>query len=754
MAVFYPRVAFCRDITGSVVNQHSEPVKNADVCLMDSGRVKQTVITNESGAFRLTDVSDSCSSIIVTAEGFVTTQLKIKNDIDTVRVIINEKIHNLQEVVVKANTAFQNKNKLSFIPTKREKNISDGGINLLENMPIPTIFVDATSKAITTNLGDGVELFINGIPANKTEVENILTKNVLKVEYLEQPTDSRFNNARYVLNFVIINYTKGGYTRLGTQQAFSDWNSSYTGYSYFETKKMSYDIYGGYDSDLQKHIGERSVTKYDFSDFSAIRNENKLGKEKLESGFASFRIKYQSEMMSVANSFGMQINKMPYRTMSGKFIMYDGEKETCFFNETQEQERNHGLEWNGDYYFKLRNNFDFTSQLTASYMNTSRNYNYSATNGNFLTNIIGEKAWNAKLNATVRKHFSGYSLGMNIISSLNGNAIHYNGSSTDNVKVRDWYVMPRVVFNIKSEKLSISGNIGVSYEEATYNSIKETYFFPKTFISGNYFANNVSSINFSFEYSMFGNSLGMRSPNIIYKDDLTAIRGNSDLKNFHFISPSVSYNLLPRKNAIFNFFARWQYFEKPSVFSWNLEKNMQDHVYVVRSYANIGYMSHFKFGGSGTMRFFDNDLMLKCTVTQNFYNQDGLTNVNICPISISCQINYYLKKIVLSAFWEKSSKSASIFEVKRLPQNYYISLSYGHKNIKASIQCRNFFNSSWSSYEKDYNSPEVYYDIQNFGNRYHRAFMLSLSYSFSYGKKTRTNDQVGRSGIPNSAIVE
>ena len=226
---------------------------------------------------------------------------------------------------------------------------------------------------------------------------------------------------------------------------------------------------------------------------------------------------------------------------------------------------------------------------------------------------------------------------------------------------------------------------------------------------------------------------------------------NPSLKNFHFISPSLSYKWLASKRTTFNFFSRWQYFKDPSVFIW--EPMTEEHI-IVRSYTNAGYLSHLRLGMSGTLRCLDNNLFLKGSVTQNYFKQGGPTEVNTWPVSLSCQVNYFIKNFSVSAFWEKSSKNVSIFETKKWPQNYFLSLSYGYRNFIASFICKNMFSNSWKMSENLYHSTPVSYNIQNFSNDYHRSFVLSISYALSYGKKTNMKDRVRKSGIPNTAIVE
>jgi hypothetical protein len=322
----------------------------------------------------------------------------------------------LYEVKVTANSTTMNKNKVSFIPSKKEKRISNGGYNLLYHMPISLLSVDPLSKSVTTNLGDGVDMFINGIPASTAEIQNLRSNDIRKIEYLEQPADPRFNNARYALNFVTENYDRGGYTKVDASQGFVAPTGDYSLYSHYEYGKMTYDLLGGFNHKKQSHYGEESTTNYNFPSLTMSKEKYKSGRQKSQQGYATFRAKYVTDAMVIANIPGMLINRNPYMDLTGKTTIQSDSLDVYELSfDSHQKERNYSMEWNGDYFFKLGKGFNLTSYLTASYMNTHQNYDYATDAGEAITNNIKENAWNLKLNATLRKQLKNLSLGLNFI---------------------------------------------------------------------------------------------------------------------------------------------------------------------------------------------------------------------------------------------------------------------------------------------------------------------------------------------------
>ncbi|MBW4921941.1 hypothetical protein KZY63_12290, partial [Prevotella histicola] len=60
-------------------------------------------------------------------------------------------------------------------------------------------------------------LYINGREASFREVQGLRPKDVIRVEYYDIPT-GKYAKDRAVLNYVVKNYTAGGYTQLEALQ--------------------------------------------------------------------------------------------------------------------------------------------------------------------------------------------------------------------------------------------------------------------------------------------------------------------------------------------------------------------------------------------------------------------------------------------------------------------------------------------------------------------------------------------------------
>lgn len=174
--------AFSRDIYGYIKDGKGTPVPNADVRIMQKHRsifIGQTV-TDSIGMFRVGNVPEDTITINVSSVGFELKEVELYNYSCPLHIILLEKYTHLMKSRLLQIQLYFTRTRFHF-SIKKEKKISNGGYNLLYNMPISVLSVNPLLKSITTNMGDGVEVFINGIPASSVEVQNIRTEDVKKL---------------------------------------------------------------------------------------------------------------------------------------------------------------------------------------------------------------------------------------------------------------------------------------------------------------------------------------------------------------------------------------------------------------------------------------------------------------------------------------------------------------------------------------------------------------------------------------------
>ena len=115
----------------------------------------------------------------------------------------------LAEVTVEAQSVIQKVDKQVLLPNREQRKASHDGMSLLQNLQIPRIVVNPADNTVKTLANQDVQLRINGIEASNSEVMAINPKDVIRIEYHDQP-GVRFNGAAAVINYIVRHRDTGG----------------------------------------------------------------------------------------------------------------------------------------------------------------------------------------------------------------------------------------------------------------------------------------------------------------------------------------------------------------------------------------------------------------------------------------------------------------------------------------------------------------------------------------------------------------
>ncbi len=115
----------------------------------------------------------------------------------------------LQEVTVESKNVIQKVDKQVLLPNREQRKASSDGVSLLQNLQIPRIVVNQADNTVKTLSNDDVQLRINGIEATTAEVMAINPKDVIRIEYHDQP-GVRYNGAAAVIDYIVRHRDTGG----------------------------------------------------------------------------------------------------------------------------------------------------------------------------------------------------------------------------------------------------------------------------------------------------------------------------------------------------------------------------------------------------------------------------------------------------------------------------------------------------------------------------------------------------------------
>lgn len=201
-------------ITGTVVDGgDNSQLPGVSIMLANgSGDMVKGVATDEMGKFEIVDVEDGTYLLHVTYIGYAPQSVSLTNlngDVNVGIVKLERKSSVLGEVVVEGDAVINKVDRQIVLPTSAQRKASTNGVSLLQHLQIPSLAINPIDKSVKTNFGADVQLRINGVEATKGEVVALRPRDVVRVEYHENP-GLRYGSAAAVVDFIVKKNETGG----------------------------------------------------------------------------------------------------------------------------------------------------------------------------------------------------------------------------------------------------------------------------------------------------------------------------------------------------------------------------------------------------------------------------------------------------------------------------------------------------------------------------------------------------------------
>ncbi len=213
-------VLFCSAITATANNAKiSGRIKDANdnfsiigatvLLIQDTVQIAGTT-TDNSGKFTLN--ADTGNYILeLSYIGYETIRMALTvNDNTYIGTIqMQEGATELGEVVVESQAIIQKVDRQILLPSKEQTQASSDGVSLLQNLQIPRIVISPIDNSVKTLSDESVQLRINGVEASTADVKAINPKDIIRVEYHDQP-GVRYNGAAAVVDYIVKHRDTGG----------------------------------------------------------------------------------------------------------------------------------------------------------------------------------------------------------------------------------------------------------------------------------------------------------------------------------------------------------------------------------------------------------------------------------------------------------------------------------------------------------------------------------------------------------------
>lgn len=668
------------------------------------------------------------------------------------------KAKTLEEVVVEAQLQRTAALKSTYIPTDRQKNASQTGSDLLDQMAIPQLKV-SSGGSIETNSGKPVAVFIDFIPANENDLKAMRMQDVKRVEYYEYPSDPRLQGNQFVINYIMAKYEYGGYVKgFGIANLLS-YSEQLLANIRFQYKKTTYDLMGyGYNMD-NDHYGSKLTETYRLPQPDGLlktfdRHSNTTSsKERNRQYFAAFKATYNSDRSQASTQINGSINRKPHSDRSGEVLYrpYDfpASEYISTLNNTSKF-----ISYNGYYFFAPSKGNSVTFIPSYTYSHTEQNSSYTE-NGyapllNGATDNTNQFNANLKFNHDFGKY--GNLLGF-VRGSYEYNRTRYTGTAASLDKAKSSRVGAGATYSISIGNFYGMTGFGWDWDRLQFRDMEDNPSSPWFDLSLQYGFHGRHSISTTFHYSTWQPSPSYKSSNIIQSTPLVKYTGNPNLVPSKNYDIGIRYTWLPNNNHSLSAWA-WAWIVD-NRYAYDYEASSTGILRTIKQ--PMGGYAQGKYGITGTLRFLNRTLVLTGQASHALNHNGEPYNSNHSYISWHASMKYYLQNWNFSFTYISDDAGSDgcmngIWQKEK--SDWYITIVWSNPDWNLKANFLNFTRWDWQSERQEMRSE--YYDTTEYlyNGHSHALIQLSATYTFGFGKKVKRDDEPGVSGSASSGILQ
>ena len=190
-------------------NDKSAIIGATVLLIQDTMQIAGTT-TDNNGKFSLdTDTGNYILELSYIGYETIRMALTVNGDTHIGDILMQEGATELGEVVVESQAIIQKVDRQILLPSKEQTQASSDGVSLLQNLQIPRIVISPIDNSVKTLSDESVQLRINGVEASTSDVKAINPKDIIRVEYHDQP-GVRYNGAAAVVDYIVKHRDTGG----------------------------------------------------------------------------------------------------------------------------------------------------------------------------------------------------------------------------------------------------------------------------------------------------------------------------------------------------------------------------------------------------------------------------------------------------------------------------------------------------------------------------------------------------------------
>lgn len=540
---------------------------------------------------------------------------------DTLR--MDTSMFRIAEVTVEAQSVIQKVDKQVLLPNREQRKASHDGMSLLQNLQIPRIVVNPADNTVKTLANQDVQLRINGIEASNSEVMAINPKDVIRIEYHDQP-GVRYNGAAAVINYIVKHRDTGGNLMLNASNGVTmpGWGEYHLS-GKVNCGKSSFSLMTHY-SPRDIYWTRTNAETYNFST-GTIENREVGEPTRFKMNPVNLGLTYnwtngEKNMLQIALRDFM--NFTPHSKTNRDSYLYQGTDSFAIHDHESTQSISPSL----DIYYQhnLPNDHHLYFDLVGTYINSSNDRRFEQTplgetvadTTDVLSRVKGNK-YSLIGEAIYEKQWENIALTVGVRHNQQWVENTYLGSAdaTVNMTTAETYAFAEVQQRVK--QFSYAVGIGAMHTYIEQAGQKQS----------NWIARPQLTLSYDFGKGVFWKYKGYVSG---YQPSLSAMsdvaqqidkyqirQGNPDLKPVMFVANEMQLSW-QSKYVNLNLWANYSYDHKP-IMDETFEQLIDGQSYAVRTYANHRGFHRLQVAPSVQVRVLNNSLIFTVAPFANYY---------------------------------------------------------------------------------------------------------------------------------------
>ena len=622
-------VLFCSAITATANNakisgrikdpNDKSAIIGATVLLMqDTAQIAGTT-TDNNGKFTLNaDTGNYILELSYIGYETIRMALTVNGDTHIGDILMQEGATELGEVVVESQAVIQKVDRQILLPSKEQMQASSDGVSLLQNLQIPRIVISPIDNSVKTLSDESVQLRINGVEASTADVKAINPKDIIRVEYHDQPS-VRYNGAEAVVDYIVKYRDTGGSLMLAG------------------TNGLTLSGIGNYYLAGKVHFGKSSIqavatyAPYDIY-WTRINNETyHFSTSKIENNEVGEPTRYKTYPVNVSLNYNWtngDKNMLNIRLRNNMAYTPYGpsDRDSHLFQPTDsfeihDHENSSSQSPSLDIYYQhnLPHKQHLYFDVVGTYINTHSDRRFlqtplrgSASNDttNVLSSVRGDK-WSLIGEAIYEKEWENIMLTVGARHNQQWVKNTYLGSTeaTVNMTTAETYVFAEMRHRV--DKFSYVVGIGVMHTLIDQAGQKQSNWIARPQLTMSYDFGKGWFWKYKGYVSGYQPSLSQLSEITQQIDKYQMRRGNPNLRSVMYVSNEMELSW-QSKHVNLNLWANYSYDYKP-IMEETFEEIIDGSPYAIRMYDNQRGYHKLNVSPSVQVKLLDNKLMFNVT---------------------------------------------------------------------------------------------------------------------------------------------